>query len=276
MRWRPVLSVTAAAVLLAATGACRRTAPLDLSATAEQWRVHEVNRQLAIALHNNGDVPVRVSRVEPVLPSFDGEAAVDTDALLPAGGLRVDVPVPYGTGTCVASAAASHVVVVARADGAAEDQRITIALPDPNPLLDKLLAADCASRRIQRSVTLRFGPWTDAGPAGLRGALVVSRTAAATGTVQVRKLDGNVMYALRPPARTPVASVTAGAPVASVPLTASPARCDAHALAEIKKPFEFLATVSLDGGAELATAVPVGDADRQALDGMLRRICKLP
>src|SRR5690349_24247871 len=125
MRWRPVLLVTAAVVLLAAAVAVtvavrtgrKSEPPLRLSATAEQWRVHEVNRQLAIALHNNGDVPVRITRVEPVLPSFDGEAAVDTDALLPVGGLRVDVPVPFGTGTCVSTAAPSQVVIDARPDG---------------------------------------------------------------------------------------------------------------------------------------------------------------
>ncbi|GIE89290.1 hypothetical protein [Actinoplanes regularis] len=284
MRWRPALLLTAAVVLLAAAGAVtvrastrKATVPtLHLSATAEQWRVHEVNRQLAIALHNNGDVPVRVTRVEPVLPSFDGEATVGTDALLPVGGLRVDVPVSYGTGTCVPTAAASHVVVTAHPEGSAATQRITIPLPDPNPLLDRLLAADCATQRIQRSVTLRFGPWTDAGAAGLRGDLVVERTAAATGTVQVRELDGNVMYRLELPSAVPLAEVTAAQPTVSVPLTARPARCDAHALAEIKKPFEFLATVTLEGGDPLVTAVPVSDDDKAALDRMLRRICKLP
>ncbi len=284
MRWRPALLLTTAVVLLAAAGAvtvraATRKTPgpaLHLSATAEQWRVHEVNRQLAIALHNNGDVPVRVSRVEPVLPSFDGEAAVDADALLPVGGLRVDVPVSYGTGTCAPTAAASHVVVTARPEGSAVSQRITIPLPDPNPLLDRLLAADCATQRIQRSVTLRFGPWTDAGPAGLHGGLIVERPAAATGTVRVRELDGNVMYKLELPSAVPLAEVTAARPTVSVPLTASPARCDAHALAEIKKPFEFLATVALDGGDPLVTAVPVTADDKATLDRMLRRICELP
>ncbi|MFI1992648.1 hypothetical protein [Actinoplanes sp. NPDC020271] len=284
MRWRPVLLVSGVVVLLALAGAVavragRSSSPagpaLHLSATAEQWRVHEVNRQLAIALHNNGDVPVHVTRVEPVLPSFDGEAGVDTDAVLPVGGLRVDVPVPYGTGTC-ATAAASHVVVDARAEGSTVVEHLTLALPDPNPLLDRLLRADCATQRIQQSVTLRFGPWTDAGDSGLRGSLLVERTAAATGTIAVLELDGNVMYALTLPTGTPLATVTAAEPTASVPLTASPGRCDAHALAEIKKPFEFLATVTLDGGDKLITAVPVPDADRKTLDTMLRRICKLP
>ncbi|BCY13567.1 hypothetical protein [Actinoplanes sp. L3-i22] len=280
MRGRPILLTIAAVVLLAVAGAVAvraatgRTEPvLRLTATAEQWRVHEVNRQLAIALHNNGTVPVHVSRVEPVLPSFDGEAAADTDALLPVGGLRVDVPVSYGTGTCATTAAASHVVVWARAEGSTVVERLTLPLPDPNPLLDKLLKADCATQTIDRAVSLKFGPWTDAGADGLRGSLDVTRV---SGTIQVLELDGNVMYALTLPTKTPLAEVSAATPAASVPLTAKPARCDAHALAEIKKPFEFLATVTLDGGDKLVTAVPVTDADKKTLDRMLRRICKLP
>ncbi|WP_436528051.1 hypothetical protein [Actinoplanes sp. HUAS TT8] len=281
MRWRPILLGAAVVVLIAVAGAVAVRAgtgaddgpELHVTATAEQWRVHEVNRQLAIALHNNGDVPVHVSRVEPVLPDFDGAAAADTDALLPVGGLRVDVPVSYGTGSCATTAAASHVVVWARAEGSTVVEKLTVPLPDPNPLLDKLLHADCATRTIERSVGLRFGPWTDAGAAGLHGSLEVTRN---SGTVRVLELDGNVMYALDLAATTPLAEVSASTPAASVPLTASPARCDAHALAEIKKPFEFLATVTLDGGDKLVTAVPVTDADKKALDTMLRRICKLP
>lgn len=271
-----LLAVAGAVAVRAGSGSTDTPPELHVTATAEQWRVHEVNRQLAIALHNNGDVPVHVTRVEPVLPSFTGAAGVDTDALLPVGGLRVDVPVPYGTGTCVATAAPSHVVVDARAEGSTVVQHLTIALPDPNPLLDKLLRNDCATQTVQQKVTLGFGPWTDAGAAGLRGSLQVERSAAATGTIEVLELDGNVMYALGVAARGPLASVTAAAPTASVPVVASPARCDAHALAEIKKPFEFLATVTLDGGDKLVTAVPVTDADKKSLDTMLRRICKLP
>ncbi|MEV6350716.1 hypothetical protein [Actinoplanes sp. NPDC051851] len=295
MHSRRVVALVLAGVLLAACS--RESSPaagpaLRLRATGEQWRVHEVNRQLAVALYNDGAVPVHVSRVEPVLPDFDGAAAVGTDALLPVGGLRVDVPVSYGTGrTCDARAVASHVVVTARPDGATRWQRLTLALPYPNPLLDRLLADDCATRRIQQSVTLAFGPWTDHGATGLTGSLTIERTAAATGTVQVRELDGNVMYDLTPgtaPATTPPATtvpvstvltstvLTAANPRAEIPLTVRPNRCDLHAFAEVKKPYEFLAHVSLDGADPLATALPVSESDKSALDAMLRRICKVP
>jgi hypothetical protein len=277
---------TVAALLLAAavyaltgrdTGDPAGAGPaLRLRATAEQWRQDEVARMLGVALHNDGDVPVWVSRVEPDLPSFEGEAPADTPALLPANGLRVDVTVPYGTGSCLPSAAPSSVTVVARAEGQTDWQRVRLDLPHPNELLDRLLADDCAAETVRRSVTLRFGDWTDLGAEGVRGSLVAERTTAATGTVRVHSLDGNVMYRLAFAAATPLAEITAAKPIATVPFVASPLRCDLHAFAEVKKPFEFPVRVSLDGGKQLYATVAVDDDDRKALDTMLRRNCGVP
>ncbi|WP_433824795.1 hypothetical protein ACQP2E_21875 [Actinoplanes sp. CA-015351] len=263
-------------LLPAGCGGESRDEPLSLSVTAEQWRVHEVNRQLAIALHNNGPAPVQVKRVEPVLPSFEGEAPAGTDAVLPAGGLRVDVPVPFGTGGCVPTQAApSQVIVDARPEGATDWQRVTLDLPDPNPLLDKLLAIDCAAQRVRESVTLRFGAWQDLGAGGVRGSLVAERTAAATGTIRVTELDGNVLYRLAFPGAAE-ATVTAASPAAAIDIVVTPLRCDPHAFAEVKKPFEFPVHVALDDAEPLVSTVPVDDDDKSALDTMLRRICKVP
>ncbi|MEU4626756.1 hypothetical protein AB0G04_43090 [Actinoplanes sp. NPDC023801] len=282
IRARRVLAGAASAALLLTLAACggpaEPAAPqLRLRATAEQWRQDEVARQLGIALHNDGDKPVWVSRLEPDLPSFEGEAPVDTPALLPPNGLRVDVTVPYGTGGCVTAAEASYVTVVARAEGDTRTQRVRLALPHPNKLLDKLLADDCAAETVRRSVALRFGDWTDLGADGVRGSLIVERTAAATvGVAQLHSFDGNVMYRLAYRRATPLAEVTAAAPVATLPVTVTPLRCDLHAFAEVKKPFEFPVRISLDGGKQLYTTVPVDEDDKKALDTMLRRNCGVP
>ncbi|MEU8664387.1 hypothetical protein, partial [Actinoplanes philippinensis] len=174
------------------------------------------------------------------------------------------------------AAEASSVTVVARVEGETRTQRVRLALPHPNELLNRLLADDCAAETVRRSVTLRFGDWTDLGAQGVKGSLIVERTAAATGTARLHTLDGNVMYRLTYPTATPLAEVTAAAPVATLPFTASPSRCDMHAFAEVKKPYEFPARISLDGGKQLYTTVPVDDDDRKALDTMLRRNCGVP
>ncbi|BCJ53007.1 hypothetical protein Asp14428_44820 [Actinoplanes sp. NBRC 14428] len=280
LRRRPLLIAGACALLVAGVAACAGDEPdgpsVRLHATAEQWRNNEVNRELAVALHNDTGVPVWVSRVDPVLPSFEGESGADTNTLLPASTLRVDIPVKFGAGACIPAAAASHVVVVARPEGATKWQRITVPLPDPNPLLDRLLAIDCATQRVQQSVTLRFGPWTDLGRDGVRGSILIDRTAAATTDVRIREVDGNIMYRFAFAGATPLATVTAAAPHAEVRFTAQPQRCDLHAFAEIKKPFEFPVRVSLGAAEPLTTTIPVDADDRRALDTMLRRNCGLP
>lgn len=278
IRARHLLAGAAAAALLLTLAACggagQGTPELRLRATAEQWRQHEVDRQLAIALHNDGDRPVWIVRVEPDLPSFEGEAPVDTPALLPPNGLRVDVTVPYGTGGCVAAAEASAVTVVARVEGETRTQRVRLALPHPNALLDRLVADDCAAETLRKSVVLTFGDWADLGADGLRGSLIVERTAAATaGKVQLHAFDGNVMYRLAYRRATPLAEVTTQTPLVTLPFVTTPLRCDLHAFAEVKKPFEFPVRVSLDGGKQLSTTVPVDEDDKQALDTMLRRNC---
>jgi hypothetical protein len=273
----------AVAVRLASGGsAAADAASLKLRVTAEQWRQHEVARQVAIALYNDGPVPVRVSRLELVAPSFDGLAAVAVDALLPPGGLRVDVPISYGIGRCdgvntTPSAEPSTVLVEATPAGG-RARTLTLRLAQPNPMLDKLLRNDCEQARLRRAVaTVHFGGWR-ADAAGLRGTVVVERGAEDT-PVTLQDLTGSIMYSLDPdPAGRPrpLGTLAAGQRRLVVPVTARPGRCDQHALAEIKKPFVFPAWITLGDGERRYTEIAVSDPDRKLLDRMLRRVCHLP
>jgi hypothetical protein len=294
MRWRPVLVGLAAVVLGAGAGAgvqalrggsgdgTPAAGDLRLRATAEQWRTNEVQRTVAVALHNDGPVPVRVSRVELVFPSFAGAAASDTDALLPPNGLRVDVPLPYGTGTCTdlsntaPAAAPAEVIVDARPDGGATS-RVRLALPYPNALLDKLLRDDCVQQRLNRSVVLSFGPWTNRADGTLAGHLILTAGPARDAAVDLLEINGSIHTLVRPAdpaAKRPLITLPATTASVTLPVIADASRCDPHAVAEAKKPFEFPAFLSVGGGAEIATTLPVTEADKLALDRMLRTRCK--
>ncbi|GIJ03191.1 hypothetical protein Sya03_25430 [Spirilliplanes yamanashiensis] len=247
-----------------------------LHATAEQWRTDEVARNLAVALHNDDTVPLRVTRVQLVLPSFTGAGVVDKEALLPVGGLRVDVPVPYGTGTACAgespAAAPSQAIVdVAREGG--PTRRVTLDLPHPSERLDRLLRQDCLAARAARSVALTFGPWTSTPDGALRGSLVVTRASGAgPDPVTVAELGGNVLYTLRPDR---LGDLAAGAPTVAFGLRADALDCDPHAVAEVKKPYEFPVRLVL-GGEDVPTQVTVTENDKLTLDTMLRARCGLP
>ncbi len=287
-RRRPWLAATAVAVLALGNGYVVQRATGDttpdtatdavaaprLRVTAEQWRTDEVARNLAVALRNDGDVPVRVSRVELRLPSFTGAGAVPTEALLPVGGLRVDVPVPYGTGTAcaAASSAPSHVVVDAAPEGG-PTSRMTLPLPYPNVLLDRLVRQDCQIARAARSVSVGFAPWRPTRAGWLRGGLVVTRAAGAgSAPVTVADLGGNVLYNVKP---VQLGALPAGVRTVTFPLVADVVDCDPHAVAEVKKPYEFPVRLVL-GSENVPTTVTVSAADRLTLDTLLRRRCGLP
>jgi hypothetical protein len=289
-RWRPVLVGLAVIVLGVGVGVGARAlrgadqpepAALRLRATAEQWRDDEVQRKVAVALHNDGGAPVRVSRVELVLPSFAGAGTLDTNALLPVGGLRVDVSVPYGTGRCpdlrvsAPDSAPAEVIVDARPDAGGATSRLRLALPYPNVLLDRLLRDDCAQQRLHRSVVLSLGPWRPRADGTLAGAVILAAGPDREGPVSLVELDGSIHTDLRPvgPARSPLITLTEPAATVELPVIADAARCDPHAVAEAKKPFEFPAFVAV-GADRIATTLPITDVDRLALDTMLRTRCK--
>ncbi len=284
-----VAAVAAAAVAVGAVAALReRSEPagagLALRVSVEQYRTDEVARTVEVAFHNDGPLPVRVSRVDLELPSFEGTGPVTVDALLPPNGLRVDVPVPFGTGRCdgvhTSPRAAASTVVADVAPEGGQARSLRLALADPNPMLDKLLHLDCEAARLHRAASIHFGDWT-AYPGGLHGNLVVDRGEEDT-AVRVDDLTGSIMYTIDAPGPRPLGTLAPGQRRLAIPVTATPGRCDQHALAEIKKPFVFPAWVTLsqrgsgDGEMEqLYTEIVVSDADRNALDTMLRRVCRL-
>jgi hypothetical protein len=294
MRWRPA-AVGLAAILLgvgagvgikALRGANERPAgpALTLHATAEQWRTDEVDRAIAVALHNDGPVPVRLSRVELVLPSFTGGPPSVEDVLLPATGLRVDVSIPYGTGKCpdvnatAPVAAPAEAIVDARLDSGGPTTRMRLSLPYPNVLLNRILRDECVQQRLNRSVVLSFGPWRPRPDGVLDGTLILTAGPDRNADVSLVELSGSIHTDVKPvgdAARSPLITLPATAASVQLPVTANASRCDPHAIAEAKKPFEFPAFLSVGGAPKLATTVPITETDRLALDRMLHIRCKL-
>jgi hypothetical protein len=94
--------------------------------------------------------------------------------------------------------------------------------------------------------------------------------------VTIQDLTGSVMYAITTAGPRPLGTLAPGQRRLAIPVTATPGRCDPHAVAEIKKPFVFPAWAKLGDGEKLYTEIVVSDADKKRLDTMLRRVCALP
>ncbi|GAB3857783.1 hypothetical protein ACFPIJ_18490 [Dactylosporangium cerinum] len=255
-----------------AAGGGKTEDPVKLRVELTQGRVDEVRHTVQISMHNDGPAKITVERVELQAPSFKGVGPVTVDAPLPVGGLRVDVPVSYGTGVCQGDelkprSAASHVTFGVRTgDGKLHDVRLP--LPDPDPMLDKLLAIDCQQAYLDRQVTLTFGPWTHL-PSGWLNGTVVMKRVGFTGAITLQEFVGSILLEVLPlPAREqtpkPYAVLNPGQQEITVPIVVDGERCTPHALAEIKKPYVFPAWLSLDGGPPLYTELKITDAERDA------------
>jgi hypothetical protein len=106
---------------------------------------------------------------------------------------------------------------------------------------------------VAKAVTIGFGArWTDAVVAGtpvLRGSLTIRR-GATTAPIDVTDLGGSVLIQAKPvdAARRPLLRLPPGAATGELPVFVGTShRCDGHALVEVKKPYDLVVYVALDG-----------------------------
>jgi hypothetical protein len=260
-----------------ALAGCQKAPPpaapvVPLRVALTQGRVDEVRRTVEVAMNNYGPAKVTVEQIELQSPSFHGAGPVQVDAPLPPGGLRVDVPIPYGTGVCTGDdlkprSAASQVALRVRTEDG-RSQEIRLPLPATDPMLDQLLALDCRQAYLDRRVTLAFGPWSARPKGRLAGTVVVTRKDF-PGTITLQEFAGSILLRVAPAPRgertaKPYGVLKPGANELRIPVVVDGDRCTPHVLAEIKKPYVFPAFVRLDGGEPLYTELPITDAERTA------------
>lgn len=278
----------------APTGAATPSpAPVPLEVALTQYRSDQALRRVQVKVTNTGAEPVRVDAVRLDADGFTPEPPTPKDAVLGPGG-RVDLPVPLGAPRCPpadrAPAATPEPPVSAgeaRVDarirvGDAPARDVTLDLPAPDPLLDRLLAVECAQRALAEAVQVGFGPtWTPAtATAGdqpvLRGTVELRRRATAAEVV-VTGLGGSVIFTLRPaPERAPpLLTLATGLQTAAVGVEVLASRCDAHALADSKRTFAFPAWVRVGDGPETFTTLTPDAAGRARLEELVRVGCDL-
>jgi len=274
-----VVAIIAATTLVGRSGDRAAAAP-PLSVTVEQYRTDEVARTVKLAVRNTGDTTIEVVDAELVAPSFTPAGQVTTTALVPPGGLRVDIRSGYGRGRCtgppdqLVSEPASVRLGVRQPNQ--DIARVTLPLPYPNELLNRLLRLDCQQEALLRIVTVAFGPLRPTADGALAGTLVLTRQSGAE-PVTVHDVDGSVLISVdpepadRPP---PLGTLAGGAARLEMPVRVDAERCDGHALGEIKKPYVFPVWLRI-GATEQNTDVAVTEADKVTLFEMVRQRCHL-
>ena len=86
--------------------------------------------------------------------------------------------------------------------------------------------------------------------------------------VTLTSVEGNVVFSLVPARSGPLR--LAGEPAVRLPVQVRASRCDAHALIENKRTYDFPVYAALGQGSPQYVSVPVEGAGRALLDDLLR------
>jgi hypothetical protein len=268
--------------------ACQEDPAADRSASATeptvtaevvQLRRDQVLQRVEVAVRNAGDAELFVERLRLRVAGFDLPGALRKDEPVLAGQV-VNLPVPFSGVSCPADEPPQigppRVSLEVRYGDDPRSRSVRLTADDSDGLLLRIATRACAVERVLRDVDLRFSDdWRFERAPGrdvLHGVLVARLRRG--GERMITQVDGAIMYGLRPDASAgavpaPLAALTPERPEARIPVMSYAARCTAHTIGEIKKPYEFLVWVSTPDGEELAVTPTVGDRTKAAL----RRVC---
>ncbi|RBY82658.1 hypothetical protein [Blastococcus sp. TF02A-26] len=221
--------------------------------------------QVQVKVSDTGAEPFSVTSVAIDSPGFEPLPAVPVTASF-VPGRRIDLPTPYGAPVCdtAAEPAAARLTVV-RPSGAVEELRVPMAAEVLTVVHGRL----CASLAVGDLVTVEVVDLVER-PESLVGRLVLTRAGDDERPVVATRVEGNVLYSADAP--LPL-ELTAGQREASVELTLTTARCDPHALADVKQPYLMPLSVSVDGGEEIPVDLPLDESQRELLRLLTVRVC---
>lgn len=279
------LQVLVAALLLAACQAPATEAapagtpqaPLPLEVTLDQNRRDLGTRLIQVKVGNEGTEPLVIEEVGLETAGFEPAEPGAQDVVLQPG-IRVDLPLTLGEGRCdgETTPSAGEPVVLLRVRPESAQPRDVQETVEDDWVLDDLLDRECSRRAIEEAVDLRFGPtWTLEGET-LRGTLEVERLDSDE-PLTVTGVRGSVLFTVRPaPGRPdPPLVLDPGVDRGELPIEATMARCDGHALGEVKRAYSLELWVRLGDDAERYTTVETDDAGSERWRELTRVGCNL-
>lgn len=224
-------------------------------------RLYVVNRAFGLALRNLGDEPVAIRQVQLTSNQFTTLPITDREVTLQPGGRRFVVPLPYGEVRCDVEAEDTFDVVVVVDDG--EELHLD-ATEEYAGAVGRVHSRECAAADVLERVDITFGDdWT-------RDDFVISGELSLEqrhpgDTVAIDHAVGNVIFTLHLEQDHPVLRVSDDEPSARLPVTISADRCDPHAVAEFKQPYQFLSWVAVGDGEPVPVPLVLTGGARAAL-----------
>jgi hypothetical protein len=243
-----------------------RPAP-DVEMSFSQHRIDEGSARANLRVVNNGDEPAEVTEIGLDSAGY-GNHLEDHRSTIPPGqtiDLRMTLPEPV----CDAEPVPAY--GLATIDGRAVREPLDRF---GEAFVESLWRRRCNQLAVTTVADLAWRFDFDAVGTGrasyLRGHLDLDRIPGTTETLQVRGMQGSVLFRLTPTAR-PVLRKDAAS--VSVPLRLAWGRCDAHAIGESSQTFLWKLDVSVDGAAPVRITTTVADEDKAPLLAYLKDAC---
>jgi hypothetical protein len=237
-----------------------------LTGTLQRSTLFETRRALLLELRTNAGDDRVVGAVQLDSPLFEPVDPEVRDAVVPANGRPVAVPLAFGTARCDGEAEAPAQLVT---DVGGEEVRVELE-EVPAGVLAALNEAECAAAAVLEDVDIRLGDeWERTAPRTVAGDIeVAQRRAGVTATVE--EVAGNVIFSAGTTADAPAAlRVSDDVPSAATGLVVRAARCDPHALTEYKRTFILTARVRVGDADPVRVDLPAEGAARRTLEALL-------
>lgn len=250
-----------------------------MTAWAYRTRVDDAaGGRFQIKVTNTGDEPFSVASTGLDSPGFQPLPPSPRDTEFRPGA-RIDLPTPYGTvrcGTDDVAEPAYAVLGIVRPDGSQEQVRVP--MPSDHDVLTRIHDEECQVSALAEAVTVQFVELRTVGSGAeqvVQGDLrLIRRDSPAA--IAVTALRGNVLYDVAPLGDTLLpTTLEADRTEVSLPVEVFPATCDAHVIAETKKPFVFPLWISVDAAEPVFTEIPVSAEQRDLLYASLILVCDL-
>lgn len=251
--------------------------PLDTAAdvTLQQYRADEVAHRIGIQVTNRTGAPIEIATARIVWP---GLAPIEptTIGYPVAPGVPVDLRVDYGAAVCsdppqFEDALPTDPPTVEVTTTAGDTRRWPVV--DERGVLARVHGLDCRRQALEHLVRVELGrSWTtNAEGDAVTGELILTRRNA-EGPASLTGISGSVLINvdLAPGAATTLTGDTLAVPI----VVTGAGRCEAHALADSKKTYDFQVTIAVDG-ADASISVSPDPADERTLFGPVEVTCGL-
>jgi hypothetical protein len=226
-----------------------------------------IGGQVQVRLTDTGDTPFTVTAVALRSPGFAPEPMTAITAEY-APGRVIDLPVPFGAPVCdAAPVPAAAELTVVRPDGAVEQ----VQVPAAADVLELIHSEECAVLAVTTVVDITVTDLHDDGDT-LAGTLTLTRRKG-TEPIRATRLSRSVL--IEPTADLPL-DLAGDEDSASASVSFTPASCDPHVLAETKKPYVFPLAVTVGDDDEVPVDLPLDQAARDQLAGLVQRVCPPP